>query len=164
MFGDINNYFVKDWDRQGRSCEVSNSLNDVTDKRSCSGMWRRDVARVLPDVSKNCNTIFFRARSPSRVQTTAPRSFVKPRTTIPLTLLSHLARILSTVIRLWRHTKLNTIIYSSPSPPQVPSLCKAVCCMKKEMLSLVDRGWGQDFNHMRKYDNGMSLEHYYYCL
>jgi hypothetical protein len=56
--------------------------------------------------------------------------------------------------------KLNTSVYDSPPP--VPLLHKAVCWMKKEKLTPVDRDWGQDFNNMRKYDNEMPLEHYYY--
>jgi hypothetical protein len=103
-----------------------------------------------------------RTRNYSRVKKKTPlRYFETPRTTFLLTLLSHFTRNLSSVV-LRQRTKLNTSACNRPPP--VPPLYKAVCWMKKKKrLSLADRDWGQDFNHMRKYDNGMPLEHYYYC-
>jgi hypothetical protein len=57
IFGDMKNSFV-DWDQRERSCKVSGYLSDVTEKRVCYWMWLLVVAHVLPDVSKNCYTIF----------------------------------------------------------------------------------------------------------
>ena len=47
--------------------------------------------------------------------------------------------------------ELNTSVYKSPPPlPQFTRYIRLSAEWKKETLSLVDRDWGQDFNHMRK--------------